>query len=79
MRKIKKQVAGCIKKETPFSQKSVEKSLLPFPVKEKWIILLILGAFLFVSLFLVRDYGMNIDSQKNFLEGEMNLNYLLTC
>jgi hypothetical protein len=44
----------------------------------EWIIFLILFSFLFVSIFLVKDYGMNIDSQKNFLEGEMNLNYLFT-
>jgi hypothetical protein len=37
-----------------------------------------LALFLFVGLFLVDDYGMNIDSQKNFREGEMNLDYLLT-
>ncbi len=37
-----------------------------------------LALFLFVGLFLVDDYGMNTDSQKNFLEGELNLNYILT-
>ncbi len=34
--------------------------------------------FLFAALFLVDDYGMNTDSQKNFREGEMNLDYILT-
>ena len=37
-----------------------------------------LALFLFVGLFLVDDYGMNTDSQKNFREGEMNLDYILT-
>ena len=33
--------------------------------------------FLIVSCFVVRDYGMNIDSQKNYREGAMNLDFLL--
>jgi hypothetical protein len=37
-----------------------------------------LALFLFVGLFIVDDYGMNTDSQKNFREGEMHLDYLLT-
>ncbi|MDD4858453.1 MAG: glycosyltransferase family 39 protein [Candidatus Krumholzibacteria bacterium] len=37
-----------------------------------------LSVFLFAALFLVDDYGMNTDSQKNFREGEMNLDYILT-
>ena len=37
-----------------------------------------LALFLFVGLFLVDDYGMNTDSRKNFREGEMNLDYILT-
>jgi hypothetical protein len=49
----------------------------PFP-KTEWLVFLGLGLYLLAALFLVRDYGMNIDSQKNFREGEMNLNYLLT-
>jgi len=44
----------------------------------EWILFFGLAVFLSVSLFLVDDYGMNTDSQKNFGEGEMNLNYLLT-
>ncbi len=37
-----------------------------------------LALFLFAGLFVVDDYGMNTDSQKNFREGEMHLDYLLT-
>jgi hypothetical protein len=37
-----------------------------------------LVVFLFVALVIVDDYGMNTDSQKNFQEGAMNLDYLLT-
>lgn len=37
-----------------------------------------LALFLAASLFIVGDYGMNKDSQKNFGEGRMHLNYLLT-
>ena len=33
--------------------------------------------YLVAALFLVDDYGMNTDSQKNFREGEMHLEYLL--
>jgi hypothetical protein len=51
---------------------------LPFAVKEEWILFLGLALFLLTGLFIVGDYGMNIDSQKNFLEGELNLNYLHT-
>ena len=39
---------------------------------------LIAIAFLIVTSFVFNDYGVNIDSKKNFLEGETNLNYLLT-
>jgi hypothetical protein len=41
---------------------------------------MVLGVVLFLSagLLIVQDYGMNIDSQKNFREGEMNLDYFLT-
>ncbi|MFH1083500.1 MAG: glycosyltransferase family 39 protein, partial [Pseudomonadota bacterium] len=41
---------------------------------------MVLGMVLFLSagLLIVQDYGMNIDSQKNFREGEMNLDYFLT-
>lgn len=35
-------------------------------------------AFLLVSVFILEDYGPNIDSQKNFLEGENNLTYLIS-
>lgn len=48
-----------------------------FPTTAEWILLLVLSAFMVMSLFLVNDYGMNIDSQKNFTEGEMNLDYFL--
>lgn len=37
-----------------------------------------LAIFLVAALFVVDDYGMNKDSQKNFGEGRMHLNYLLT-
>jgi hypothetical protein len=37
-----------------------------------------IALFLVAGLFLVDDYGMNTDSQKNFREGEMNLDYVLT-
>jgi hypothetical protein len=46
----------------------------------KNILLLVLPAavFLLVSFFILEDYGPNIDSQKNFLEGENNLTYLIS-
>lgn len=31
-----------------------------------------------MSFFIISDYGPNVDSQKNFAEGEVNLTYLLT-
>jgi|GEM_PF-2170569 len=46
--------------------------------KTEWLVFFGLAVYLFAALFLVRDYGMNPDSQKNFREGEMNLNYILT-
>jgi hypothetical protein len=58
-----------------------EKGALPqflLRVKPLWIAVAGIALFLIVSCFVVRDYGMNIDSQKNFREGEMNLDYLLT-
>jgi hypothetical protein len=58
-----------------------EKGALPqflLRVKPLWIAVAGIAFFLIVSCFVVRDYGMNIDSQKNFREGEMNLDYLLT-
>jgi hypothetical protein len=42
------------------------------------IVFAALVVFLFVGLVTVDDYGMNTDSQKNFQEGAMNLDYLLT-
>ena len=48
-----------------------------FPRSPERLLLLLLGSFVVASLFLVKDYGMNIDSQKNFREGEMHLNFLL--
>jgi hypothetical protein len=36
------------------------------------------AAFLLVTVFILEDYGPNIDSQKNFLEGENNLTYLIS-
>ncbi len=37
-----------------------------------------LALFLIAALFVIDDYGMNKDSQKNFGEGRLHLNYLLT-
>jgi hypothetical protein len=46
-------------------------------MKTDWILFLGLAAFLVAGLFLVDDYGMNPDSQKNFQEGKLHLDFLL--
>jgi hypothetical protein len=53
-------------------------SRFSFSVRTEWVLFFGLAAFLLAALRIVDDYGMNIDSQKNFGEGEMNLNYILT-
>ena len=79
MKKEKKRVTEKIKERPPLPQKAKEKAPFPFlPVRAEWIMVFSLVLFLCASIFLVQDYGMNIDSQKNFREGEMNLNYFLT-
>jgi len=79
MKKEKKRVTEKIKERPPLPQKAKEKTPFPFfPVRAEWIMVFSLVLFLCASIFLVQDYGMNIDSQKNFREGEMNLNYFLT-
>lgn len=47
-------------------------------LKKHGAILLFLAAFLLLSLFLLKDYGIVYDSPKNFKEGEINLDYLLS-
>jgi hypothetical protein len=47
-------------------------------VTSERIVFAALALFLLAACFLVDDYGMNTDSQKNFREGEMHLEYLLT-
>lgn len=42
-----------------------------------WLLALIAVVFFVSGLFLVKDYGMNPDSQKNFQEGKLNLDYVL--
>jgi hypothetical protein len=79
MKKEKKRVTEKIKGRPALPQKAKEKTPFPFfPVRAEWIMVFSLVLFLCASIFLVQDYGMNIDSQKNFREGEMNLNYFLT-
>jgi hypothetical protein len=79
MKKEKIQGTEEIKERSPFPQKAKEKTPFPFfPVRAEWIMVFSMVLFLGASIFLVQDYGMNIDSQKNFSEGEMNLNYFLT-
>lgn len=41
-------------------------------------LLAFLSLFLIISFIIVEDFGINIDSLKNFKEGENHLNYLLT-
>jgi hypothetical protein len=59
--------------------KKNDKTPFPsLPVRAEWIMVLGMVLFLSAGLLIVQDYGMNIDSQKNFREGEMNLDYFLT-
>lgn len=47
-------------------------------MKIEWILFAALALYLVAAVILVDDYGMNIDSQKNFREGEMHLRFLFT-
>ena len=47
-------------------------------IRTEWIVFLGLAAYLIASFIIIDDYGMNPDSQKNFQEGRMHLDYLLT-
>jgi len=78
MKDKKKRLTGESKKAKPRSAVATKASRFNLSQKTEWLVYFGLAVFLFAALFLVRDYGMNIDSQKNFREGEMNLNYILT-
>lgn len=54
--------------------------MLKFKTLNKEIFLLCIFSTLFfiVCAFFFNDHGFNIDNKKNFLEGEVNLNYLIS-
>ena len=47
-------------------------------LKANHIAILFIAAFLIASFFIINDYGAILDSQKNYHEGEVNLNYVLS-
>jgi hypothetical protein len=78
MKKTNKQITNKSVKESSSASIIKKRRAWLFPIKEELVLFAGLALFLLTALFIVGDYGMNIDSQKNFREGEMNLNYLLT-
>ena len=78
MKNTKKRLTRESGKARPRAAVDAKASRFKLSERAGWLVFFGLAVYLFAALFLVRDYGMNIDSQKNFREGEMNLNYILT-
>jgi hypothetical protein len=47
-------------------------------IKTEWILIVGLVIFLGISIHILGNYGMNVDSAKNYREGKANLDFLLT-
>jgi len=78
MKNTKKQFAGESRKAESSPKRRKNAVWFGLHARTEWFVFLGIAVFLLASILIVDDYGMNIDSQKNFGEGEMNLNYILT-